>query len=170
MTGHLAGMVAAVACSLRVWWLQLQEARKFQNLFQKLVVASPGRTLLREDGRSNKQLLKHILWPAVDRSRRCARRGSRGAPNAPTSRQQRKLVRCVEPAHGSAFMHCSWVIAKLVASMDWFGCRSSSTRQTGRGTQQPFQVCTQMPCNNPPSLCQPPCALSTSLLVAEGDG
>ena len=65
---QLASMVAAAARG--------QEARKFQNLFQELVVASPGRTLLREDGRSNKQLLKHILWPAVDRSRRCARRGS----------------------------------------------------------------------------------------------
>jgi hypothetical protein len=95
MTGHLAGMVAAVACSLRVWWLQLQEARKFQNLFQKLVVASPGRTLLREDGRSNKQLLKHILWPAVDRSRRCARRGSGVDPwstNAPTTAAEPRQV------------------------------------------------------------------------------
>jgi len=95
MTGHLAGMVAAVACSLRVWWLQLQEARKFQNLFQELVVASPGRTLLWEDGRSNKQLLKHILWPAVDSSRRCARRGSGVDPwstNAPTTAAEPRQV------------------------------------------------------------------------------
>ena len=43
----------------------------FQEL--RLVVAFPGRTLLWGDGRNNKQLLKHMLWPAVDRSRQCAR-------------------------------------------------------------------------------------------------
>ena len=76
VAGRIGHIWRAMLLQLVAACEQLQEARKFQKLFQELVVASPGRTLLREDGGSNKQLLKHILWPAVDRSRRCARRGS----------------------------------------------------------------------------------------------
>ena len=76
VAGRIGHVWRAMLLQLDAACEQLQEARKFQKMFQELVVASPGRPLLREDGRSNKQLLKHILWPAVDRSRQCARRGS----------------------------------------------------------------------------------------------
>ena len=97
VAGRIGHIWRAMLLQLVAACEQLQEARKFQKLFQELVVASPGRPLLREDGRSNKQLLKlNTLCgllstgagdaPVVDQG------STPAAPNAPTTTAETRQV------------------------------------------------------------------------------